>query len=447
MNLQTRNKLWIVLIVIFCASLAYSFYYRIPTAVDARAYDNIGWNLAQGIGYLEHPDYYFNTPALDDGIGRIGPGYEFFLAGIYKIFGHKIWLVWIIHGLLRFLTAFIIYKLCLFLFEDYGYREQVGLLAAFLFGFSPDLIILNSMLLTETFFLFLLAWTSYILLKTLDSPNIKSVLYSSFLLGVSFMARPTIVFYLIAGAIIFFYRNKISYAFLLFLFPIIIVAPWAVRNWNIYHRVILTSSTGGYDLWVGNNASATGGFDKTNEIASFRRSNGIIASDEKGWSEYFSFIRAHPIKFIDLQLEKAGIYFSMLRPTGFWDHLGKFEKVFTLGASFLWTSILFGFGIAGVFLLGDETKNIFRKRIFILFAILQPLAVIPVIVETRYRAPFFIFLAISVAYVLTKFYYDKENKQKLKYIAAMSFLFLFLIIIWDLAGNFGEVISRFKNLI
>lgn len=59
----------------FIFSLGYAFYSRIPPAVDAKAYDAIAWNLAQGYGYKENRDLAYEK---DYALGRAGPGYEFF---------------------------------------------------------------------------------------------------------------------------------------------------------------------------------------------------------------------------------------------------------------------------------------------------------------------------------------------------------------------------------
>ncbi|KKS14599.1 MAG: Glycosyl transferase, group 1 family protein [Parcubacteria group bacterium GW2011_GWB1_41_6] len=51
------KKLFFLIIVLsFIIPLAYSFYFRIHPSVDARAYDNIAYNLASGRGYRESLD-------------------------------------------------------------------------------------------------------------------------------------------------------------------------------------------------------------------------------------------------------------------------------------------------------------------------------------------------------------------------------------------------------
>jgi len=441
---QTNKKIYILLALFFVASLSYSFYYRIKPVVDASAYDRVGYNLSRGCGYVES-NQNCGHPERDDAIGRVGPGYQFFLAGVYFVFGHKIWIVWFFHALFRAITAFVIYKIALFVFEENTQKEKIGILAAIFFGFMPDLIVYNAMLLIETLFLLLFSLAIYFLLRSYDSTNSKTILLASFFLSFGIMTRPTPFLVLAVAFLIFLFTKKIKFAFLLLLFPILLIAPWAYRNFQLHERIILTSTTGGYDLWVGNNPEATGGFDKTDEIAQYRRVNGLVLADKKGWEEYFKFIREEPLKFIDLQYDKAAIYFSALRPTGFWAYLGTWGQVMTLGASFLATFFLFGFGLSGFFSMGEDLINSTRKRFFVLFGALQPLAVIPVIVETRYRAAFFIFLAISAAYMMVKLIFNRANRGRVYRMLSWSFGILFLIIFWDAVNNIILIKEKLIN--
>ena len=105
---RTKKYLIILLAVVFVVNIAYSFVYQIEPVVDANAYDDIAWNFAQGIGYLEDASLE-GAPELDNAIARVGPGFEFFLAGVYKVFGHQIWFIWILHALMRVLTVLLIF--------------------------------------------------------------------------------------------------------------------------------------------------------------------------------------------------------------------------------------------------------------------------------------------------------------------------------------------------
>ena len=70
------NKILVYLfIAAFSVSLFYAFYSQILPAVDAKAYDAIAWNLAEGFGYRENRNLSYEG---DYALGRAGPGYEFF---------------------------------------------------------------------------------------------------------------------------------------------------------------------------------------------------------------------------------------------------------------------------------------------------------------------------------------------------------------------------------
>ena len=440
-----NKKLWILLGIIFLISVFYSFWYQIRPIVDAGAYDRIGWNLARGCGYVEN-DGNCGYPEPDDAIGRVGPGYEFFLAANYKIFGHRPWIIWIWQAVFRALAAWFVYKIAKLLFEREAGAGKIALLSAALFGFSPDLILLNGLLLIETFFLFLFAAAVYFGLLALVRNELRYTALFSLFLGLSIMTRPTPFLILAAAFAVFLFRSEWKKAFLLLLFPILLITPWALRNWDMYHHLILTSSTGGYDLWVGNNPEATGGFDKTEEIIKFRRQNGIIASDREGWIKYFEFIKEEPLKFIDLQYDKAAYYFSLMRPTGFWPHLSAGEKIATLAFSGMWTLILFAFGLAGLAYMFNSNMlaRDGKLSLFFIFAALQPLAVIPIIVETRYRYPFFLFLAIAAAYAV--FRTVRGNDIQIRKFVTIAALFLVAISFFDVAKNFGLIAERISDL-
>ncbi|MCL5935492.1 MAG: hypothetical protein M1543_03250 [Firmicutes bacterium] len=79
------KKEWLMfatlVVVAFVINLSYPHFFKVPpVANDAVQYDTLGWNLAQGKGYLDEN----GQPS----IWRT-PGYPVFLAGLYWLFGHN----------------------------------------------------------------------------------------------------------------------------------------------------------------------------------------------------------------------------------------------------------------------------------------------------------------------------------------------------------------------
>ena len=110
-NLIYKNGwLLIILLISLGLSVSYSFYYRIKPVVDAAAYDKIAVNIVRGIGYREDASV---AIAYDYALSRVGPLYEYFLAVIYKIFGHHYGAVWILQAFLHTVSAYLIYLICL----------------------------------------------------------------------------------------------------------------------------------------------------------------------------------------------------------------------------------------------------------------------------------------------------------------------------------------------
>src|SRR3989338_6836424 len=185
---STKKYAVLLLATICIVSFSFSLYYRIRPTVDAKAYDFIAWNLARGYGYVEDARN-SAMPAADDAIVRVGPGYEFFLAGIYSVFGHHIWMVWFLQALLRVGGAYVLFRVVLLILRDHKGREPIALLAPALFGFIPDLIILNGMLLAETLFITSFLCALYASLRALEAKKISFA--ASAWWGIASLVRPT----------------------------------------------------------------------------------------------------------------------------------------------------------------------------------------------------------------------------------------------------------------
>lgn len=429
-------------LIIFLVCLIYSFYFQIKPFVDAAAYDTIAMNIAKGRGFVEFPDRPFG---MDRDIVHIGQSYTVFLALIYKIFGHHYPVVWFFQALLHALTGLLLFFICINIFDRES-SKKIGLLAMAIYGFWPDLVESTAMLMTETFFLFLVALIIYLIIKFFQNSDVKKAIFISLIISIAILTRPTILLFdLIFIFIILFkkdFRKRFVYLIPFILIPAIFMGFWMFRNYLKYDRFVM-STTGGYDLWIGNNPRANGEMEPSKEIVDYFNKYGFVNIDKKGISEVKQFVFQEPIKFLKLQLIKTSKYFSLIRPSGWWRHLNKIETVSTLLLSAIFGAIGFIFGIGGI-LYSFKEKNFFFRLLFYL-AICGLITVIPIVVGTRYRYQIYPFLAIFAAYFLINLFVKKE--EKLYKIPLVVFIVLSLNSIYDLLTNFDVFLEHLHRII
>lgn len=432
----------ILSLIIFLVSLVYSFYFQIEPQVDAAAYDAIAVNIAQGRGYVEFPD---RPLGMDRDIIHIGHAYTVFLASIYKIFGHHYSVVWVFQALLHSLTGLLLFFICLEVFKR-DISQKIGLLAMGLYGFWPDLVESTAMLMTEIFYLFLVALIIYLVIKFFQNPALKKAILISIILSIAVFTRPTILLFALVLAIVIFFKKdlkkKYVYIALFILIPLIAMSFWMYRNYLKYDRFVF-STTGGYDLWIGNNPEANGEMEPSKEIRDYFSTYGFVNIDKKGISEVKKFVLSRPFHFLKLQLIKTSKYFSLIRPTGWWPHLSKTGKRLTLLFSGLFGAIGFIFGISGIWH-SFKKKNFFH-RLFFYLAICGPIAVIPIVVGTRYRYQLYPFLAIFAAYFLVMLFLKKQ--KTLYKIPLVIFVIFLLNSIYDLIANFDVFLEHLYRII
>ena len=185
------------------------------------------------------------------------------------------------------------------------------------------------------------------------------------------------------------------------LFPIILLGGWSLHNSLLYRTPLFTTTAGAYDLWVGNNPDARGGFEKTPEIQAVRDATHSVPLSKIAVRRYLEFAAGEPLQFLELQIRKAAIYFSLLRPTGFWPFLNArpAQQAATVVLSTMWSAAVLVFGIAGLASLWMRYRDRVT-RVFVLMTAALPFGVIPIIVEGRYRYTFLTLLTIAAAYAI-----------------------------------------------
>lgn len=419
---SSRWVLVVILLMSFLIPFIYSFVHRIRPVVDTRAYDQIAINLAEGFGYRENRN---NSYEFDTAIVRAGPAYEFFLAGIYKIFGHYYETVWIIQALLHAITAWLLFLITRKIFEN----ERAGLLAALLFGLHPDLIEISAMLMTETLFLFFITLVVFVFVKIYKSKNVllrQSVILGA-VAGLAVLTRPTVILFLLPLSFFYILKKEILNGGIFLLVFFAVLAPWVVRNYLVYHQFILTTLTGSFNLWVGNTLSAqggqiTGGFNPFDEYVRLRGFGGI---KEKATQEFVFFALNYPLVFIKLFILRIIRFFSLIRPMGFWFYQSGIKQLLFVFSSLGWGAVFFISGYSGLFTLWRERRTLFNY--FIVFALLAPLPLIFTVVQSRYRFQIYPFLAIFGGYFISRLLEDRRTVKKYLKMAVIILLIVSLL--------------------
>ncbi len=435
--ITTHRALSIVLLVGFLTTVAYAFYFKVNITVDAQAYDSIAWSLVQGTGYTETTRAHLPEVA----IGRLGPGYEFFLAAIYLIFGHTVWVVWVIQALLHTASAFFVYLLIRRFLKDVEWPAVVG---AGVYIFFIDLLEFPAMLLTETLYLFLVLAGIHYVLNYIEKSSSDDVIRASVFLTLALLVRPPITIAMMVFFGFLLFQKQYRHALIFAGISVLLLTPWTVRNYLRYDKFIVTSSIIGYDVWLGNNPESkyVGELTATKEIDQYSEAEGLFAANERGKKEVIKLLLTDPWGFTKLQLTKTSIYFSAARPAAFWFHIrGSFQLV-TILLSSLFAYVIFTLGIAG-FLRFMWRKDAF-SRMFALLTLAAPVGIIWVVAETRYRYQIYPMLIVLGALFLYEFLKDRKTNWR---VLIASLVLVTANTVFDLAYNSARVLERLQKIL
>jgi len=448
-NKKTSAILTAIILASLAASLSYSFYFKIRPAVDAAAYDRIAWNLVQGNGYKENSSLSYDE---DIAILRVGPGYQFFLAGIYFVFGRSYEVAWVINALLHALTALLAYFLSKEIFRE-NWNRVLGFASAAFTGFSPDLITMSGMLMTETLAVFLVILLVYLFFKHINSPDrLTYLIPMALVFGFAVLTRTPSALLVLP---IFYYfftcpehgRGGKKQWVRFFIFIAVLTAvftPWTVRNYKIYNAFIPTTGVLGYDLLVGNHPGASGELEPYEPAERYVYEYGRTEGNKLALKEVLSFIFFNPLEFLKITLKRISIYFSISRPTGFWFHLEGADRAVTLVFSAIYSALIFGLGFWGVYkikFLSNPDKE--GAKLLFWLTLMAPLAVIFIIVETRYRFLIYPLLAVFAGFGLSDLF-----KKKLEFRPALAIWGVLLLNgAIDGLRNLDRVAEKLKELL
>lgn len=188
------------------------------------------------------------------------PLYPYVLALFFKLFGISHWSIVIIQNILGILTSLITYSLAKLLFNN-----KIAFWSGLVVAIFPTLIYFEGEIMITSLSVFLYTLSFFLLSRALNNPTIKNIFLAGLVFGFSAISRPTILPLIIVFPItyILIYKFKEIKPCLInsmiFGFAVLIpILPVTFTNLVKGGELVLISTQGGVNFYIGNNREADG---------------------------------------------------------------------------------------------------------------------------------------------------------------------------------------------
>jgi 4-amino-4-deoxy-L-arabinose transferase-like glycosyltransferase len=235
---------------LLAVSAAWAFLVPVIPVSDSVGYDRHAWNIAQGYGYGWGP-------------GRLSafwaPGTAFLYSALYALFGHTYLPIVLLNIALR--VGIVVLMMALT-------REWFGRSASFACGLLlalwPSQVQFTTVLASELPFTFLMLLGLFV--WTRESLGwLRRGLIAGLILAAAAYVRPQALLLpvIFAAARVARERQVVQNGAAVIVALVVMVAlmaPWSVRNTQLFGQRVLLSTNGGANLWMGNNPQSSGGY-------------------------------------------------------------------------------------------------------------------------------------------------------------------------------------------
>jgi len=392
----SRDVVVAVLLIVALAAIVRIAYYAevhdhplmTTTTGDPRIYDERALEIASG-RWLGEEVYFHSSPA-----------YPYMLGVIYRLFGHSYGAVRLVQSLFGIGSCLLIFSIARKLL---GKREGVvaGVVAAL---YSP-LVFFDFEILMITVVIFFALLALRLMMAFSDRPSFRLALAAGVATGLSALGKPNVLLF-VPFALFWLWwevrgtdRSVRAWPGMaaLVLGVVVAVAPMTVSNYVVGGDLVLTSSNGGINFWIGNNDQADGTFLVPGEMrtdlfgsskAAAERALGRELAPSEVSSYWFGegtrFVRESPGHAVRLLGRKLLLFWNAYEIPNHYD-LNFFKTVSrTLRFDpfvFAWVVPL---GFLGIYALRRD----WRKHLLLyLFGGAYLLSLMPFFVTSRYRLP------------------------------------------------------------
>lgn len=261
---------------------------------------------------------------VGDKIFFMSPGYPYFLAFLFQLFGSSILAIRIVQVIISSITIFIIYKSA-----ENIFGQSSAIISAFVAASYDIFIFYSGAVLGETIQVLIISVICFTLSRHENSESVNRWFKIGIMIGIAALFRANI---LLAGAGLLIYlvlllrkNNTSNFKPALFLIigiaiPVLIVTA---RNYFVGKDLVMISSNGGINFYIGNNENALGvyvnpkGFEIFNDMPGEKYAQKISGQklmpsevSSYWYNQGLAFIVSKPIDASILMFKKILFYFG-----------------------------------------------------------------------------------------------------------------------------------------
>ncbi len=237
-----RHSLLLLFVLALVIRLIYNFIFLSPTVRnwDAADYDILALRLAQGHGF-----------SYLDGVLTASrpPVFPMLVAFFYFIFGRSLIVTAILQAFIGALAA----PLTAIYTRQVTQKPGAGVLAGIIFSIYPAFIDVGSTLLSEPLTIVLILATG-VMLEHGRGKSLWIAALGGVFLGLVVLSRPNLALLLLLFPLRYLgcgegWRRALASLLIAGAAVVVVLAPWTIRNYQVFHQPVFVSTQGGQTFW------------------------------------------------------------------------------------------------------------------------------------------------------------------------------------------------------
>jgi 4-amino-4-deoxy-L-arabinose transferase-like glycosyltransferase len=285
----------VILVVALAVRLAWVVVFPTRPYADSEWYFRTASELAAGYGFV------YDVESLKP-LAAWPIGYPFFLSLLFRLTGPSEQVAIAANLALSVLCVALTYFVALRVFDRF-----VAAISALIVAMLPGMIVYCSLICTDLLFMTLVTVCFGIVVHGTEARTPRNALAVGIVNGLSALVRPTGLTLLPVWAAIRWlaFRKKLPlhrWILIASLGTAAVVSPWTLRNYIRFGEIILVSTNGGANFWIGNNPGAFGGFmwprDDSNPLHPLIGRE--LELNRKGYELGLEFIGQNPLRALRL---------------------------------------------------------------------------------------------------------------------------------------------------